>query len=94
MLHILSLRGMKPLTVAVMNDVLGSEINRGESEARTDKRGLAAYYRVGLRCIEKWLYSGVIVGRMKGRMPVRLRTSVRYVRRGAARVKTSPQRPG
>jgi hypothetical protein len=67
MLPILSLRGMKPSSVAVMNDVLGSEIDRGESGARTDKRGLAAYYRVGLRCIEKWLYSGVIVGRMKGR---------------------------
>ena len=67
MLHILSLRGMKPLSVAVMNDDLGSEINRGESGARTDKRGLAAYYRVGLRCIEKWFYSGVIMGQMKGR---------------------------
>jgi hypothetical protein len=57
---------MKPLSVAVMNDVLGSEVVRCESESRTDKRGLAAYYRVGLRSIEKWLYSGVISGQMKG----------------------------
>ena len=50
-----------------MNDVLGSEIDRGESGARTDKRGLAADHRVGLRCIEKWFYSGVILGQLKGR---------------------------
>lgn len=49
-----------------MNDFPSSEIVRGESGARTDKRGLAAYYRVGLRSIEKWLYSGVISGQLKG----------------------------
>ena len=46
---------------------LAVKLTAANQGARTDKQGLAAYYPVGLRCIEKWFYSGVIVGQMKGR---------------------------
>ena len=37
-----------------------------EQCSETNKRALAAHYRVGLRTVEKWFYRGIINGRMNG----------------------------
>ena len=55
-LPIMELRSMMLSLVPIMNDVHEKEAGQSVSGSRADKRALAAYYRVGLRTIEKWFY--------------------------------------
>ena len=49
-----------------MSIVGSNEIVLADQCSETDKRALAAYYGVGLRTIEKWLYRGIITGHKNG----------------------------